>query len=106
MKSAYYIWIWFARDIIALGYQALKENAAMPQAIPAEGSQIARESAEIKRLREANKALLLACKVLVAQLEDSLAGVHDESGRVFIPGKTDLELRPDGSFLLSHSIPP
>ena len=57
---------------------------------------------EIKRLRDANKALLVACKVLVAQLEDSLAGVIDNKGHTFIPGKTDLELRPDGSFLLSH----
>lgn len=56
----------------------------------------------IERLREINKALLVCCKVLVAQLEDSLAGVIDDRGHTFFPGKTDLELRPDGSFLLSH----
>lgn len=52
--------------------------------------------AEVERLREIVASF-------VAMVEDSMSGTtHPEVGR-FVPGVTDLELRPDGSLKLSDA---
>ena len=55
------------------------------------------------RLISAAPDLLAACQYLIAQLEDALAHQRDADGRVFVSGKSDLELKPDGSYLLSQA---
>lgn len=58
----------------------------------------------IARACSAHDELVMACQRLIAQLEDALDGeVENQTGRVFIPGKSDLQLLPDGSYLLSQA---
>ena len=47
--------------------------------------------------------LLEACYYLIRQLEHAMDGARHENGKVFVPGKTDLELLPDGSYPLSQA---
>ncbi len=57
---------------------------------------------EVRKLRVLNAELLGACKAMLNQLEDAMAGEVNERGQRWIMGKTDLQLRPDGSYMLSQ----
>ena len=57
---------------------------------------------EVRGLRALNAQLLGACQAMLDQLEDAMAGEINEHGQHWVTGQTNLQLRPDGSYMLSH----
>ena len=78
------------------------ETERLTERCAAYKGQVEAGAAEIDRLRAANAELLEACQVMLTQLEDAMAGEINEQGQRWVTGKTDLELRRDGSYMLSR----
>jgi hypothetical protein len=59
---------------------------------------------EVEMLRAKVQRLEEALRIMIAHLEDSLDGAIGQ-GRdyKFVPGISDVELKPDGSYLLSQA---